>query len=159
MDRWPQCDSMASLLTGVVELRACPSRQLGPCPSSRTLQPGWLTAAEDWAQGEREGWTPVAVQERIRALHRELLLQSCGVFESQRVCEFLVLGLASKNNRTRIEAIEVPCPLATLRCPAASSRSPPARPVRPRLPFLSREPSPMRGAARPKPPPAHVPVS
>lgn len=46
-------------------------------------------------------------QERIRTLHRELLLQSCGVFESQRVCEFLVLGLASKNNRTRIEAIEV----------------------------------------------------
>lgn len=52
--------------------------------------------------------TPCCVaQERIRALHRELLLQSCGVFESQRVCEFLVLGLASKNNRTRIEAIEV----------------------------------------------------
>lgn len=46
-------------------------------------------------------------QERIRTLHSELLLQSCGVFESQRVCEFLVLGLASKNNRTRIEAIEV----------------------------------------------------
>lgn len=47
------------------------------------------------------------LQERIRAMHRELLLQSCGVFESQRVCEFLVLGLASKNNRTRIEVIEV----------------------------------------------------
>jgi len=47
------------------------------------------------------------VQERIRALHRELMKQTCGVFESQRVCEFLVLGLGSKNNKTRIEAIEV----------------------------------------------------
>ena len=54
-----------------------------------------------------QGTPCCAAQERIRALHRELLLQSCGVFESQRVCEFLVLGLASKNNRTRIEAIEV----------------------------------------------------
>jgi hypothetical protein len=46
-------------------------------------------------------------QERIRAQHRELLKACCGVFESQRVCEFLVLGLQSKNNRTRTEAIEV----------------------------------------------------
>ena len=52
------------------------------------------------------------LQERIRAQHRELLKACCGVFESQRVCEFLVLGLQSKNNRTRTEAIEVqvlPC--------------------------------------------------
>ena len=48
-----------------------------------------------------------ALQERIRAQHRELLKACCGVFESQRVCEFLVLGLQSKNNRTRTEAIEV----------------------------------------------------
>jgi hypothetical protein len=47
------------------------------------------------------------LQERIRAQHRELLKACCGVFESQRVCEFLVLGLQSKNNRTRTEAIEV----------------------------------------------------
>ena len=43
----------------------------------------------------------------MRAAHRELLKQACSVFESQRVCEFLVLGLGSKNNRTRVEAIEV----------------------------------------------------
>lgn len=55
-------------------------------------------------------------QERIRAQHRELLKAACGVFESQRVCEFLVLGLQSKNNRTRTEAIEVLTSFRSLRC-------------------------------------------
>ncbi len=63
----------------------------------------WDLVRHDDSSPNNSAWS----QERIRAQHRELLKAACGVFESQRVCEFLVLGLQSKNNRTRTEAIEV----------------------------------------------------
>ena len=47
------------------------------------------------------------VQDRIRALHRELMKQACGVVPMARMCEFLVTGLASRNSKTRVECIEV----------------------------------------------------
>ena len=47
------------------------------------------------------------VQDRIRALHRELMKQACGVVPMARMCEFMVMGLASRNSKTRVECIEV----------------------------------------------------
>ncbi len=47
------------------------------------------------------------VQDRIRALHRELMKQACGVVPMARMCEFMVTGLASRNSKTRVECIEV----------------------------------------------------
>ena len=46
-------------------------------------------------------------QDRIRALHRDLMKQACGVVPMARMCEFLVTGLASRNSKTRVECIEV----------------------------------------------------
>ena len=47
------------------------------------------------------------MQDRIRALHRELMKQACGVVPMARMCEFMVTGLASRNSKTRVECIEV----------------------------------------------------
>ena len=46
------------------------------------------------------------VQDRIRQLHRELLKQVKGLYNTPRLVDMLVHGLASKNNRTRVEAAE-----------------------------------------------------
>jgi len=97
-------------------LRICeanPQCLLKVCDLAKALLDALYEQGYKLAEAEAQILMPCLVekaghgQERIRAMHRELLLQSCGVFESQRVCEFLVLGLASKNNRTRIEVIEV----------------------------------------------------
>ncbi|KAL0039701.1 hypothetical protein WJX77_005628 [Trebouxia sp. C0004] len=45
-------------------------------------------------------------QDRIRQLHRELLKQVRGLYNTPRLVDLLVQGLASKNNRTRVEAAE-----------------------------------------------------
>lgn len=46
------------------------------------------------------------VQDRIRQLHRELLKQVRKLYNTPRLVDMLVHGLASKNNRTRVEAAE-----------------------------------------------------
>ena len=46
------------------------------------------------------------MQDRIRQLHRELLKQVRGLYNTPRLVDILVQGLASKNNRTRVEAAE-----------------------------------------------------
>ena len=46
------------------------------------------------------------IQDRIRQLHRELLKQVRGLYNTPRLVDLLVQGLASKNNRTRVEAAE-----------------------------------------------------
>ena len=46
------------------------------------------------------------VQDRIRQLHRELLKQVRRLYNTPRLVDLLVHGLASKNNRTRVEAAE-----------------------------------------------------
>lgn len=46
------------------------------------------------------------MQDRIRQLHRELLKQVKGLYNTPRLVDMLVHGLASKNNRTRVEAAE-----------------------------------------------------
>ena len=46
-------------------------------------------------------------QDRIRSLHRGLLKNVCSVFPVEKTSEFLVLGLSSKNTKTRVECIEV----------------------------------------------------
>ena len=46
------------------------------------------------------------IQDRIRQLHRELLKQVRGLYNAPRLVDLLVQGLASKNNRTRVEAAE-----------------------------------------------------
>ncbi|KAL3133794.1 hypothetical protein ABBQ32_008271 [Trebouxia sp. C0010 RCD-2024] len=45
-------------------------------------------------------------QDRIRQLHRELLKQVRKLYNTPRLVDMLVHGLASKNNRTRVEAAE-----------------------------------------------------
>ena len=45
-------------------------------------------------------------QDRIRQLHRELLKQVRGLYNTPRLVDMLVQGLNSKNNRTRVEAAE-----------------------------------------------------
>lgn len=45
-------------------------------------------------------------QDRIRQLHRELLKQVRKLYNAPRLVDMLVHGLASKNNRTRVEAAE-----------------------------------------------------
>ena len=45
-------------------------------------------------------------QDRIRQLHRDLLRQLRALYNTPRLVDMLVLGLASKNNRTRVEAAE-----------------------------------------------------
>lgn len=47
-----------------------------------------------------------SVQDRIRQLHRELLKQVRKLYNTPRLVDMLVHGLASKNNRTRVEAAE-----------------------------------------------------
>lgn len=46
------------------------------------------------------------MQDRIRQLHRELLKQVRKLYNTPRLVDMLVYGLASKNNRTRVEAAE-----------------------------------------------------
>ena len=46
-------------------------------------------------------------QDRIRLLHQDLMKQACSVCPMPRLCEYLVLGLGSKNTKTRIEVVEV----------------------------------------------------
>ena len=46
------------------------------------------------------------MQDRIRHLHRELLQQARALHPTLRIVDMLVVGLASKNNRTRVEAAE-----------------------------------------------------
>lgn len=46
------------------------------------------------------------LQDRIRALHRELLKQIRLLYSAPRLLDMLVQGLSSKNNRTRVEAAE-----------------------------------------------------
>lgn len=46
------------------------------------------------------------MQDRIRQLHRELLKQVIKLYNTPRLVDLLVHGLASKNNRTRVEAAE-----------------------------------------------------
>lgn len=46
------------------------------------------------------------MQDRIRQLHRELLKQVRKLYNTPRLVDMLVHGLASKNNRTRVEAAE-----------------------------------------------------
>ena len=46
------------------------------------------------------------MQDRIRQLHRELLKQVKSLYNTPRLIDMLVHGLASKNNRTRVEAAE-----------------------------------------------------
>ena len=48
----------------------------------------------------------IMVQDRIRQLHRDLLKQVKGLYNTARLVDMLVVGLASKNNRTRVEAAE-----------------------------------------------------
>ena len=48
----------------------------------------------------------LSVQDRIRQLHRELLKQVRKLYNTPRLVDMLVHGLASKNNRTRVEAAE-----------------------------------------------------
>ena len=56
--------------------------------------------------------TPVpGAQDRIRALHRDLMKQACAVCPMPRICEFMVMGLASKNTKTRVECVEVRPPV------------------------------------------------
>lgn len=50
--------------------------------------------------------TQLMIQDRIRQLHRELLKQVRSLYNTPRLVDLLVQGLASKNNRTRVEAAE-----------------------------------------------------
>eukprot|EP00887_Chlorella_sp_A99_P000367 scaffold13.g367.t1 len=45
-------------------------------------------------------------QDRVRALHREVLHAACGVYPPARVVDHLAQGLSSKSNRTKIECCE-----------------------------------------------------
>ena len=45
-------------------------------------------------------------QDRLRALHRDVLRLACGVYPAARVADHLAQGLGSKSNRTKIECCE-----------------------------------------------------
>lgn len=45
-------------------------------------------------------------QDRVRGLHRDVLRASCAVYPPVRLVDHLIAGLASKNNRTKIESCE-----------------------------------------------------
>ncbi|KAL4854812.1 hypothetical protein ACK3TF_004509 [Chlorella vulgaris] len=45
-------------------------------------------------------------QDRVRALHRDVLRLCCSLQPSHRVVDYLVQGLAAKSNRTKIESCE-----------------------------------------------------
>lgn len=46
---------------------------------------------------------PTHLQDRVRALHRDVLRLASALHPPQRVIDYLVQGLASKSNRTKIE--------------------------------------------------------
>ena len=50
---------------------------------------------------------PAGLQDRIRALHRQLLRTARLIYPAPRLVEHLTAGLASKNNRTRVECAEL----------------------------------------------------
>jgi len=43
------------------------------------------------------------LQDRVRALHRDVLRLACSLHPPARVVDFLVQGLTCKSNRTKIE--------------------------------------------------------
>ncbi|PRW20522.1 microtubule associated isoform A [Chlorella sorokiniana] len=45
-------------------------------------------------------------QDRVRALHRDVLRLACSLYAPHKVVDFLVQGLGSKSNRTKIECCE-----------------------------------------------------
>jgi cytoskeleton-associated protein 5 len=45
-------------------------------------------------------------QDRVRALHRDLLRLACALHPPSKVIDYVVMGLGSKNNRTKIECCE-----------------------------------------------------
>ena len=49
---------------------------------------------------------PSPLQDRVRALHRDVLRICCSLHPSSRVADHLTHGLASKSNRTKIECCE-----------------------------------------------------
>jgi hypothetical protein len=58
----------------------------------------------------------------VRGLHRDVLRLACELQPSQRVVDHLVVGLASKSNRTKIECCGGWAPPAPL-LPRGASRS------------------------------------
>ncbi len=60
-----------------------------------------------FSQGLTRRRTASPAQDRIRALHRQLLRTVRLVYPAPRLVEHLTAGLASKNNRTRVECAEL----------------------------------------------------
>jgi hypothetical protein len=59
---------------------------------------------------------PRCLQDRVRALHRDVLRLASALHPPQRVIDYLVQGLASKSNRTKIECCGERCGMARAQC-------------------------------------------